>query len=135
VVPIRRYENFLDQEPQKFLSFRHLHGFGLRVKALAELRQRVREPQISGLIRSGEFPGGQFDKNQNRSRRKKLYICLIYNNMLETMVRFRTSTCQYEHRRRSHRTSSTEILLASMRRTTVVLEFRSPLTACGITDR
>src|SRR5258707_7856031 len=33
----------------------------------------------------------------------------------------------------SHRTSSTEILLASMRRITVVLEFRSPLTACGIT--
>jgi hypothetical protein len=49
------------------------------------------------------------------------------------MVRIGPSTCQYEHRRRySHRTSSTEILLASMRRTTVVLEFRSPLTACVI---
>ena len=54
------HENFLDQEPQNFLSLRHRHGFGLRVKALAELRQRVREPQISGLIRSGEFHGGQF---------------------------------------------------------------------------
>ena len=54
------HENFLDQEPQNFLSLRYLHGFGLRVKALAELRQRVREPQISGLIRSGELHGGQF---------------------------------------------------------------------------
>ncbi len=54
------YENFLDQEPQNFLSLRHLHGFGLRVKALAELRQRVREPQISGLVRSGQFHGCQF---------------------------------------------------------------------------
>jgi hypothetical protein len=54
------HENFLDQEPQNFLSFWRLHGFGLRVKALAELRQRVREPQISGLIRSGQFHGGQF---------------------------------------------------------------------------
>ena len=54
------HENFLDQEPQNFLSLRYLHGFGLRMKALAELRQRVREPQISGLIRSGEFHGVQF---------------------------------------------------------------------------
>ena len=41
------HEYFLDQEPQKFLSLWYLHGFGLRLKALAELRQRVREPQIS----------------------------------------------------------------------------------------
>jgi len=54
------HENLLDQEPQNFLSLRYLHGFGRRLKALAELRQRVREPQISGLIRSGEFHGGQF---------------------------------------------------------------------------
>jgi hypothetical protein len=54
------HEYFLDQEPQNFLSLRYLHGFGLRVKAFAELRQCVREPQISGLIRGGEFHGGQF---------------------------------------------------------------------------
>ena len=54
------HENFLDQEPQELLSLWYIHGFGLRVKTLAELRQGVREPQISGLIRSGEFHGGQF---------------------------------------------------------------------------
>jgi len=54
------HENFLDQEPQNFLPLPYLHGFRLRVKALAEFRQRVREPQVSGLIRSGEFHGGQF---------------------------------------------------------------------------
>ena len=52
------HENFLDQEPQNFLSLWRFHGFGLRLKALAELRQRVREPQISGLIGSGEFHRG-----------------------------------------------------------------------------
>ena len=57
---VSAHENFLDQEPQNFLSLWYLHGFGLRVKALAELRQRVREPQISGLIGSGELHGGQF---------------------------------------------------------------------------
>ena len=54
------HENFLDQEPQNFLTLQHLHGFGHRVKALAELCQRVGEPQISGLIRSSEFHGCQF---------------------------------------------------------------------------
>jgi hypothetical protein len=54
------HEYFLDQEPQNFLSLWYLHGFGLRLKALTKLRQRVRESQISGLIRSGQFHGAQF---------------------------------------------------------------------------
>ena len=72
------HENFLDQEPQNFLSFWHLHGFGLRVKALAELRQRVREPQISGLIRSGEFHGGQF----------RLYRLLLFAQLRHASAQF-----------------------------------------------
>jgi hypothetical protein len=57
---VSAHQNFLDQEPQNFLSLRQFHGFGLRLEALAELRQCMREPQISRLIRSGQFHGGQF---------------------------------------------------------------------------
>lgn len=52
-------DDFLDEQPDDALAFKHVQSLDLRAQTLEEFAQRVSEPQVGGLI--GELGTQRFE--------------------------------------------------------------------------